>query len=122
MDDADPRDQIARLEDQIEQLADNITRYRKFILVSRGAIAAGGLYLVAATLGAVGFDPLWFICSITAVIGGIVVLGSNTSSLRQAAAAIEAAEALRAELIGTIDLQLVPVKKLNGMSPGHAEP
>jgi hypothetical protein len=122
MDDADPRDQIARLEDQIEQLTENITRYGKFILASRIAIGAGGLYLAAATLGVVMFDPLGFICAITAAIGGIVVLGSNTSSSRQAAAAIETAEALRAELIGTIDLQLVESKKLNGKNPGHAQP
>jgi hypothetical protein len=40
------------------------------------------------------------------VIGGIVVFGSNTSTSKQAAA-LKAAEAHRAELIGMIDLRPV---------------
>jgi hypothetical protein len=45
--------------------------------------------------------------AISAVIGGTVVLGSNTSTSKQATAAIKAAEACRAELIGKIDLRLI---------------
>ena len=45
--------------------------------------------------------------AISAVIGGTVVFGSNTSTSKQAAADIKAAEALRAELIGKINLRLV---------------
>ena len=43
----------------------------------------------------------------TAVIGGIVLLGSNRSTLEQSATALKAAEAQRAELIGRIDLRVV---------------
>lgn len=46
-----------------------------------------------------------------AVIGGAVIFGSNTSTSKQAAAAIKAAEALRAELIGMIDLRSVEEAK-----------
>ena len=42
-----------------------------------------------------------------AVIGGTVVLGSNTSTSKQASAEVKADEALRAELIGKINLRLV---------------
>ena len=41
------------------------------------------------------------------MLGGIVSLGSNVSTLRQTEAAISTAEARRARLIGNIDLRLV---------------
>ena len=47
------------------------------------------------------------------MLGGIVSLGSNVSTLRQTEAAIGKADALRTELIGRIDLREVrdtPVK------------
>jgi hypothetical protein len=71
------------------------------------AIAAGGIWLLAFTFRAIRFDATAMIGAISAVIGGTVVFGSNRSTSKQAAAAIKAAEALRAELIGKIDLWLV---------------
>ena len=41
------------------------------------------------------------------ILGGIVSLGSNVSTLRQTEAAIGAAEARRSELIDATDLRLV---------------
>jgi hypothetical protein len=105
MDDGNLRDQILRLEAQIDELTQVIESCRK--LVSKVAIAAGGIWLLAFTFGAITFDSMATIGAISAVIGGTVVFGSNTSASKQAAAAIKAAEALRAELIGKIDLRLV---------------
>src|SRR6266852_4377724 len=99
MADDDLRDQIFQLEAHIEELADVMERCRKATLIAKVAIAAGGNWLLAFTLGAVGFDPAAMIGAIAVVIGGTVVFGSNKSTSKQAAAAIKSAEALRAELI-----------------------
>jgi hypothetical protein len=107
MADGDLHDGILRLEAQIEELTEAIERCRKAILASKIAIAAGGIWLLAFTFGAIRFDPMAMIAAISAVIGGTVVFGSNMSTAKQAAVDIKAAEALRAELIGKIDLQVV---------------
>jgi hypothetical protein len=107
MADDDLHDQILHLEAQIEELPEVIESCRKLILVSKIAIAAGGIWLLALTFGAIGFDSMAMVGAIAAVIGGTVVFGSNTSTSKQAAADIKAAEALRAELIDKINLRLV---------------
>jgi hypothetical protein len=107
MADDDLRDQILRLEAQIGELTAVIESCRKVTLVSKVAIAAGGIWLLAFTFGAIRFDSMAMIGALAAVIGGTVVLGSNTSTSKQAVADIKAAEALRAELIGKIDLRLI---------------
>jgi len=95
----DIRDQILRIEAHIEELTERIERCSKLILLSKITIAIGGIWLLAITLGAVWFDPTTLIGAIAVVIGGIVVFGSNTSTLKQASLDIKADEALRAELI-----------------------
>jgi len=107
MADGDLHDEILRLEAQIEELTEAVDRCHKIILVSKIAIAAGGIWLLAVTLGVIRFDPMTMIGAISAVIGSTVVFGSNTSTLKQAGVAIKTAEALRAELIGKMNLRLV---------------
>src|SRR5262249_47823207 len=99
------REQILQVEADLEELTDAVDRCRKITLISKAGIAAGGTLILATILGAIGFDPTVLIGSIAAVIGGTVVFGSNTSTLSQTTAAIEAAEAHRAELISRIDLR-----------------
>jgi hypothetical protein len=101
------REQILQVEADLEELIDAVDRCRKIILISKVGIAAGGTLILATILGAIGFDPTVLIGSIAAVIGGTVVFGTNTSTLKQTTAAIEAAEAHRAELISRIDLRVV---------------
>ena len=107
MDEDDLREQISRLEVHIEELAEAIERCRKIILISKVAIAFGGALILAITFGAIRFDPLAMVAAITAVVGGIVLFGSNGSTLKQTLAASRAAEAQRAELIGRIELRIV---------------
>ena len=109
----DPADEISEIEARIEALAEVAERCRKFILASKAAIAGGVALLLVAVLGLFEAGLSAFLGSIALILGGIVSLGSNISTLRQTGAAISAAEARRSELIGGIDLRLVrdaPVK------------
>jgi hypothetical protein len=106
-DDGDPRGEIARLEARIEALADTIERCRKIALASKAALVAGTAWMLLILVGAVAPQGASLIGAMTLMIGGFVAFGSNTSTARQAAAGIAAAEQRRAELIGRIDLQVV---------------
>jgi hypothetical protein len=106
-DDGDLHEQILHIEARIEDLTDIIERCRKIILISKVAIAAGGILILATVIGAVGFDPTVLIGAIAAVIGGTVVFGSNTSTLKQTLTDMKAAEAHRTELISRMDLKVV---------------
>jgi hypothetical protein len=107
MDVTDPREAIARLERHIEQLAEKVESCRKFVLVSRVAIALGGAWLVAAALGAIRIDGLALTAAMAAVLGGTVVWGSNRSTAKEATAQMAAADAARSELIAGIEMRLV---------------
>jgi len=107
MADHDPRDEIERLEAQIDELADRLESCRKFILAARIAVAAGGIVLVAILFGAVRFDPMWLSLAVAALLGGIVAWGSNAATAKEATAELAKAETDRAALIGLIDLRVV---------------
>lgn len=114
-DEDDPTDEISHIEARLEALAEKAEQCRKIIMVSKAAIAAGALLLLVMILGLFGSGATIALGSIAAVLGGIVSLGSNTSTLQQTIAAINAAEAHRSELIGRIDLRVVGdgMRKLN---------
>jgi hypothetical protein len=103
----DPTDEISDIEARIEALAEVAERCRKYILASKIAIGTGAVLLLIAILGLLGLGQTSALGSIALVLGGIVSLGSNVSTLRQTDDAIQAAEALRARLISQIDLRLV---------------
>lgn len=107
MDEDSPNDEISRIEARLEELAEVSERCRKIILVSRAAIAGGVVLLLAMILGLFGANEVAAIGSVAAVLGGIVSLGSNVSTLQQTMAAMSAAEARRSDLIGGIDLRVV---------------
>jgi hypothetical protein len=103
----DPTDEISRIEARLEELAEVSERCRKIILVSKAAIAGGLALLLVTMLGLFGPNQVAAIGSIAVVLGGIVSLGSNVSTLRQTMAAINAAEVLRSDLISQIDFRVV---------------
>ena len=105
--DRDLRDQIAGIETDIDELAKTLDGCRKAMLFSKVAIAAGGIWIFANLLGAIRFEPATTIGAIAAIIGGVVVFGSNSSTSKQTTAAMKAAETRRAELIDMIYLRTV---------------
>jgi len=101
------RERIARLEARIEELTQSIEGCRKLGLLAKSLIAAGAILLVTIVAGTIRFDPLAFMAAVAALLGGVVLFGSNHSTSKQKNAALRAAEAERADLIGRIDLTLV---------------
>ena len=107
MSENDEIDEISMIEARLEQLAEVAERCRKFILASKAAIAGGLALLLLMMLGLFGANQVLALGSIAMVLGGIVSLGSNVSTLQQTRAAISAAEALRSDLISELDLRVV---------------
>jgi hypothetical protein len=103
----DPADEIAQIEARLEALAETAERCRKFILASKAAIGGGIALLLVTMSGLLAAGQTAALGSIALVLGGIVSLGSNVSTLRQTLDAISAAELLRSDLIGRIDLRVV---------------
>ena len=107
MDADEIRGEIAELEDEIETLRDVIERCRKIMLAARAAIAGGALLLLAQGVGALAFEPIAFMAGTAALLGGIVLFGSNNSTAREKLAALKATETRRAELIDAMNLRVV---------------
>ena len=107
MDEDNPIDEISRIEARLDELAEVSERCRKIILASKVAIAGGAALLLVTMLGLLGSNQVTAIGAIAVVIGGIVSLGSNVSTLRETMAAMSGAEALRSDLISGIDLRVV---------------
>src|SRR5262245_52623588 len=112
MAEGDLHDQIALIECDIEQLAKTLDGCRKAMLLSKVAITAGGIWIFAYLLGAIGFEPATMIGALAAIIGGVVVFGSNLSTSKQSTTAIKGAERRRAKLIDMIDPRAVGTNRV----------
>ncbi|MFI4996948.1 MAG: hypothetical protein ACHQAQ_14355 [Hyphomicrobiales bacterium] len=96
-----------QIEAQIEELGEISEGCRKWILLSKVAMGAGGAWLLGNLAGLARFDPALMVFAIAATLGGMVLAGSNASTLRRAGTAIKAAQALRAKAIDEADLSVV---------------
>ena len=100
-------DDVARVEARIEALSEAIERCRKLSLAARIAIGAGAAWVALTLLWIVPYVPYMTIGALAAVIGGVVLLGSNATTWAQTEAQLGASEALRAEMIGRLELRVV---------------
>ena len=107
MDDEVSREEIARIEAHIEELAEALERCRKFSLAAKIAIVAGAGWIVVTLLTLVPYVPYLTIGALAAIIGGVVLAGSNATTWEQTENAMRASEAMRAQLIGRLELHVV---------------
>jgi hypothetical protein len=100
--------EIGKLEERIARLSESLERCRKVAVAARIAIAAGAAVLAGLVFGLLMPEVLWMLAAPILLLGGIVLAGSNARTAAEYSAGIAEAERLRAELIGEIDLTLVP--------------
>jgi hypothetical protein len=103
----DPRNQIALLEDRIEMLTESIERCGKFALAAKILVIAGASWFALVLLSFIAFDPTLFVAAMAAILGGVVLAGSNATTRAQAEADLKTAEAMRADLIERLELPAV---------------
>jgi hypothetical protein len=103
----DPREHISELEAQIEELAAALERCRKMALAAKAAMIFGAVLLAATLFGIIAFSPTALIGGLAALLGGVVLSGSNASTSDQVTESMRKAEALRAALISRLDIRLV---------------
>jgi hypothetical protein len=100
-------EEIARLEEHIEELYAKIENCRKFILASRIAVAGGGLALAAMFVGAIrSISALWQRRSLRfseALSYGV----QNDSTAKEATKKMAAAELDRSALIEQINPRVI---------------
>jgi hypothetical protein len=104
---ADPRDEIAQIEAELERLAGIAERCRKIGMGAKAAIVVGCFWIGLLFGGAVAVDGLKLMIAIILPLGGVVLYGSNDSTAQQTADKIAALERERAEMISAINPRLV---------------
>jgi hypothetical protein len=110
-----PRETIAELEERIELIAARLENCRTIALVARFVIGTGVAIFVASLVGLIRLDVIAVLASITAGIGGFVLLGSNSTTANELTEEMARMESRRGALIGSIGLRVV------GGSDGRVE-
>ena len=105
--DGEPDGDAALLERRIEQLSDSIATCQKISVGSKVAIAAGFGWLGLIMLRVAPFSPTGAFAALTAIIGGVVLLGSNARTWTELDAERAQREAEREALIDRLPLRLI---------------
>ena len=112
-------DRITFLEGRIEELAKSIDHCQKAMLIAKLAGVAGSIWLVVMMVGAVRFNGLAMILSLSAMIGGFVMFGSSRSTALQAEAAMQQAEQERRALIRSLELRIIDETHAPSIAGSH---
>jgi hypothetical protein len=102
-----PHEEIARLEQRLEELAEDIERCRKLSILAKVMVAGGVAWLIAGIAGLVGSGAIALMVSIASTLSGLILGGSNRSTMEHLQADIGRTEERRNNLIGVIDLRTV---------------
>ncbi|HEX2552129.1 MAG TPA: hypothetical protein VHL98_00410 [Microvirga sp.] len=102
----DQRRRIMDLEREIERLSLSAERCRKIMVVSKVAAAGGAAILLCLALGILRFQAGAFLASLTAVLAGLSLLGTHSSTLDEMVAALKECEAERSRIIDGLGLQV----------------
>ena len=112
-----PHEEIARLEQRLEDLADDVERCRKLAILAKVMVAGGVAWLIAGMTGLVGSGATALMVSIASILSGLILGGSNRSTMEHLQAEIGRAEERRNDLIGVIDLRTVRARTAAPESP-----
>lgn len=107
MNDGGLRNDIAHLEERIEELRVSLERCRKISTAAKIAIAGGLIWIGLALIGIVPSTAVPFFTAFATALGGTVLLGSNKTTWEQTEAALQETEQMRSQLIGSIPLHVV---------------
>jgi hypothetical protein len=107
LDNGDLHEEIVRLEEHIEDLAAKIESCRKIILGSQIGVIGGGVVVAAMLVGVIRSDLGLMAAAVSLLLGGIVVWGSNSSTAKEAAKELVAAESERGMLIEHINPRVI---------------
>ena len=105
--DSEPHSEIARLEERIEELTIKLDTCRKYAGAALAAMGLGAVMLAAGILGVIALDAVTLLAAAAALMGGVVLAGSNRSTRQEVEAQLAEAEAQRRALIGAIQLRVV---------------
>lgn len=101
------RDDIASLEERIEALRQTRERCRKISLLARIALYVSALWLILTLTSLLAFAAAPFFAALAAVIGGIVLLGSNKTTWEQTEEELRKVEAMRDQFIEHLEMRTV---------------
>jgi hypothetical protein len=108
---ADLHDQIDELEARVEALSEIAESCRKWIWLAKVISAAVAIWLLAGAIGILRFELLETVVAISAALGGVVLYGSNVSTLRGTREAIDSVETQRVQLIDSANLPSLEIPR-----------